>query len=266
MHASHGRRSRRSRNLLVIAAALTTVLAACGSDDDDSGAETADGTEVDVASTTPDTEATTIPAATEPPSTEPAATEPATTAPASTTPATEPAAPLEGTVNFGFFPNVTHAPALVGIGEGFIPDALGDGVELEPFTFNAGTEAIEALFAGAIDITLIGPNPAINGFAQSDGEALRIVSGSNVRRRLLRRQAGDHVARATRRHDDRHAVARQHPGRRAAGLARRAGIRDHPRGRRRRVDPAAVQLDHARVVPRRLRSTAPGFPSRGRPG
>ncbi|HZI45812.1 MAG TPA: ABC transporter substrate-binding protein, partial [Ilumatobacter sp.] len=45
-------------------------------------------------------------------------------------------------------------------------------------TFNAGTEAIEALFAGSIDITLIGPNPAINGFAQSNGEALRIVSGS----------------------------------------------------------------------------------------
>jgi NitT/TauT family transport system substrate-binding protein len=83
-----------------------------------------------------------------------------------------------GTVNFGFFPNVTHAPALVGIGEGLIQGALGDGVDLNTFTFNAGTEAIEALFAGSIDITLIGPNPAINGFAQSDGEALRIVSGS----------------------------------------------------------------------------------------
>ena len=45
-------------------------------------------------------------------------------------------------------------------------------------TFNAGTEAIEALFAGAIDATFIGPNPAINAFAQSDGEAMRIVSGT----------------------------------------------------------------------------------------
>jgi NitT/TauT family transport system substrate-binding protein len=85
---------------------------------------------------------------------------------------------LDGAVNLGFFPNVTHAPALVGIGEGLFADALGDGVELNQFTFNAGTEAIEALFAEAIDITFIGPNPAINGFAQSDGEALRIVSGS----------------------------------------------------------------------------------------
>jgi NitT/TauT family transport system substrate-binding protein len=84
----------------------------------------------------------------------------------------------EGTVRLGFFPNVTHAPALVGVGEGLFAQALGDGVDLETFTFNAGTEAIEALFAGAIDLTFIGPNPAINGFAQSDGEALRVVAGS----------------------------------------------------------------------------------------
>jgi NitT/TauT family transport system substrate-binding protein len=81
-------------------------------------------------------------------------------------------------VRLGFFPNVTHAPALVGVGDGYFEAALGDGVTLEQFTFNAGTEAIEALFAEALDITFIGPNPAINGFAQSNGEALRIISGS----------------------------------------------------------------------------------------
>src|SRR4051812_43238072 len=85
---------------------------------------------------------------------------------------------LAGSVNFGFFPNVTHAPALVGIGEGLLQKELGDGVDLNTFTFNAGTEAIEALFAGSLDITLIGPNPAINGFAKSKGEALRIIAGS----------------------------------------------------------------------------------------
>ena len=86
--------------------------------------------------------------------------------------------PLTGTVRLGFFPNVTHAPALVGIGEGTFAKALGSGVTLEQFTFNAGTEAIEALFNGAVDLTFIGPNPAINGFAKSHGEALRIISGS----------------------------------------------------------------------------------------
>ncbi len=89
-----------------------------------------------------------------------------------------PTGALTGTVNLGYFPNVTHAPALVGMEQGLFADALGDGVELNPFTFNAGTEAIEALFAGAIDLTFIGPNPAINAFAQSNGEAIRIVSGT----------------------------------------------------------------------------------------
>ena len=82
------------------------------------------------------------------------------------------------TLRLGYFPNVTHATALVGVEQGIFADALGDDVTLETSTFNAGGEAVEALFADAIDATYIGPNPAINGFAKSDGEALRIVSGA----------------------------------------------------------------------------------------
>jgi NitT/TauT family transport system substrate-binding protein len=81
------------------------------------------------------------------------------------------------TVRLGFFPNVTHAPALVGVAEGTFAEALGD-TQLETKTFNAGPEATEALFADALDITYIGPNPAVNAYAQSDGEAVRLVSGS----------------------------------------------------------------------------------------
>ncbi len=80
-------------------------------------------------------------------------------------------------VRLGYFPNVTHAPALVGVADGLFQAELGD-VPLETFTFNAGTEAIEALFAEAIDMTFIGPNPAINAYAQSEGAAIRIISGS----------------------------------------------------------------------------------------
>jgi NitT/TauT family transport system substrate-binding protein len=87
-------------------------------------------------------------------------------------------AALTGELRLGYFGNVTHAPAVIGEEEGIFAEALGDGVELEYSYFNAGTEAIEALFAGAIDATFIGPNPAINGFAQSGGEALRIVAGT----------------------------------------------------------------------------------------
>jgi len=85
---------------------------------------------------------------------------------------------LEGTVRLGFFPNVTHAPALVGVAEGTFTSALGDGVDLQTFTFDSGTTASEALLAGSLDLTFIGPNPAINAFAQSGGEAVRIVAGS----------------------------------------------------------------------------------------
>lgn len=85
---------------------------------------------------------------------------------------------LEGTLRLGYFPNVTHAPAIIGVEDGLFEDALGPGVDLQLETFNAGTEAIEALFGGSIDASFIGPNPAINGFAQSEGDALRIVSGT----------------------------------------------------------------------------------------
>ena len=82
------------------------------------------------------------------------------------------------TLRLGYFPNVTHAPAIVGVDSGTFAEALGPDVTLELSHFNAGGEAIEALLSGAIDATFIGPNPAINGFAQSNGEAVRIVAGT----------------------------------------------------------------------------------------
>lgn len=80
-------------------------------------------------------------------------------------------------VRLGYFANVTHAPALVGLSEGLFQDALGD-VELKTEVFNAGPAAIEALSAGAIDATYIGPNPAINTFIQSGGESANIIAGA----------------------------------------------------------------------------------------
>lgn len=84
------------------------------------------------------------------------------------------------TLRLGYFPNITHATALVGVERGIFAEHLADNVTFETATFNAGGEAIEALFADAIDASYIGPNPAINGFAQSDGEALRIISGATA--------------------------------------------------------------------------------------
>jgi NitT/TauT family transport system substrate-binding protein len=81
-------------------------------------------------------------------------------------------------LRLGYFPNVTHAPAIIGVEAGLFAESLGDDVALEPTTFNAGTEVIEALFSGALDASFIGPNPAINGYAKSNGDALRIVAGT----------------------------------------------------------------------------------------
>jgi sulfonate transport system substrate-binding protein len=82
------------------------------------------------------------------------------------------------TLRLGYFPNITHAPALIGVNKNFFADALGSGTKLEAKTFNAGPAALESLLSGAVDATYIGPNPAINGWAQSKGSALKIIAGS----------------------------------------------------------------------------------------
>lgn len=81
-------------------------------------------------------------------------------------------------VNVGYFANVNHAPALIGIANGSFQHALGNEMQIKTKIFNAGPSAMEAIFAGAIDIAYIGPMPAINGYLKSEGKALRIVSGS----------------------------------------------------------------------------------------
>jgi len=82
------------------------------------------------------------------------------------------------TIRIGYFPNINHAQAVIGLGNGDFQRALGDNVQVTTQIFNAGPSAIEALFANQIDVTYIGPNPAINGYVRSGGEALRIISGS----------------------------------------------------------------------------------------
>jgi NitT/TauT family transport system substrate-binding protein len=80
-------------------------------------------------------------------------------------------------LKLGYFGNITHAPALVGVSKGIIAKELGS-TRLSTETFNAGPAAIEALNAGAIDATYIGPNPAINSFVKSQGESISIIAGA----------------------------------------------------------------------------------------
>ena len=106
-----------------------------------------------------------------------------TTAP----PSTESADPV--TLHLAYFANITHGSALVGIGNGTYAKTLGSNVELKTSIFNAGTDEIEALFAGAIDAGYIGPNPAVNAYVKSKGEALRIVAGATSGGASARREA-----------------------------------------------------------------------------
>lgn len=83
----------------------------------------------------------------------------------------------------GFFPNITHAPALVGYHETNTKGAAGwfesrTGAKIEWYPFNAGPSAIEALLTGSIDVTYVGPNPVINGYTRTKGADIRVLSGA----------------------------------------------------------------------------------------
>lgn len=81
-------------------------------------------------------------------------------------------------LRIGYFPNINHAQAVIGLGRGDFQQALGDDIRVKAQLFNAGPAVIEALRANAIDVAYVGPNPAINGYVQSEGCELRIISGA----------------------------------------------------------------------------------------
>jgi len=87
------------------------------------------------------------------------------------------------TIRFGHFPNITHAQGVIAHalsrqGKGWFEERLGPNVEIQWFTYNAGPSAMEAIFAGSLDVTYVGPNPAINAYLKSNGEEIRIISGA----------------------------------------------------------------------------------------
>jgi NitT/TauT family transport system substrate-binding protein len=86
-------------------------------------------------------------------------------------------------LRIGFFPNITHAQALVAFHETQSKGAEGvyekaTGAKIEWIPFNAGPSAIEALLAGTIDATYVGPNPVLNGYIRTKGANIRVLAGS----------------------------------------------------------------------------------------
>ena len=87
------------------------------------------------------------------------------------------------TVRFGHFPNITHAQGVIAHalsrqGKGWFEERLGPNVKVEWYTYNAGPSAMEGIFARSIDLTYVGPNPAINAYFKANGEEIRIISGA----------------------------------------------------------------------------------------
>lgn len=82
------------------------------------------------------------------------------------------------TIRLGYFPNLTHGTALLGLQEGIFDSEVKGKATIKPQTFSAGPQAIEALNSGAIDATFIGPGPSINAFVKAKGKNLVIVSGA----------------------------------------------------------------------------------------
>ena len=86
-------------------------------------------------------------------------------------------------VRVGHFPNVTHAQGVIGHGlsraqKGWFEQRLGPDVEVQWFVYNAGPSAMEGVMANSIDLTYVGPNPAINAHLKMQGKDIRIVAGA----------------------------------------------------------------------------------------
>ncbi len=86
-------------------------------------------------------------------------------------------------IRVGHFSNVTHAQGVIGHalsrqGRGFFEKSLGPGVEVQWFVYNAGPSAMEGIFARTLDLSYVGPNPAINAHVRSGGEEIRIIAGA----------------------------------------------------------------------------------------
>src|SRR5437899_11954071 len=89
----------------------------------------------------------------------------------------------ETKIRVGHFPNITHAQGVVAHalsrqGKGWFEQRLGPGTKIEWFIYNAGPSAMEAIFANSIDLTYVGPGPALNAYTKSNGAEIRLMAGA----------------------------------------------------------------------------------------
>src|ERR1700682_4668509 len=87
------------------------------------------------------------------------------------------------TVRFGHFPNITHAQGVIAHAlsrqhKGWFEERLGPKIDIQWFTYNAGPSAMEAIFAGSLDVTYVGQGPALNAHFKSNGAEVRVLAGA----------------------------------------------------------------------------------------
>jgi len=82
------------------------------------------------------------------------------------------------TVRLGYLANITHAPALIAVKNGYFSKELGSAGSVKTTVFSSGTQETTAILSGQIDAAYVGPNPAINAWQKSGGTAIKIVSGA----------------------------------------------------------------------------------------
>ncbi len=92
---------------------------------------------------------------------------------------------ISKTLRIGYFPNINHAQAVIGLNNGDFQKILGNNTKVETIVFNAGPSAIEALLANRIDATYIGPNPTINGYVVSGWQRHKSYIRSIKRRSII---------------------------------------------------------------------------------
>jgi NitT/TauT family transport system substrate-binding protein len=95
----------------------------------------------------------------------------------SAVPASSGAAAAPVTVRLGYLANITHAPALIAVKNGYFTKELGGAGSVKTTVYTSGTQETTAILAGQIDAAYVGPNPAINAFQKSNGTAIKVVSG-----------------------------------------------------------------------------------------
>jgi len=84
-------------------------------------------------------------------------------------------------IKIGYFPNISHAPAMVGIEKGIFEEEL-NGVKVNTTSFPNGSLFMDALTTSQIDIGYVGPGPVLNRYLQGGDVVVigNVSEGENV--------------------------------------------------------------------------------------